>query len=176
MTTQEQRLPEGWMVDGSDPGDYEVGLDRAVFHGGGSSGYIKVASPSPKGFITLAQAFKADSYRGERLRLSGYVKAVGITGWAGLWMRVDGPSRQPLGFDNMRARPIKGTSDWAPYQIVLDVPPESTSIAFGVLLSGGGRAWADDFAFEVVGHEVPTTGDVPTGSYPDAPRNLDFES
>jgi hypothetical protein len=176
MTTQESRLPDGWMVDGSDLGDYEVGVDRAVFHAGKSSGSIKAAVPSPKGFCTLAQVFKADSHRGQRLRMSGYIKAEGVTGWTSLWMRVDGPNRQPLGFDNMRARPIQGTSDWASYQIVLDVPAESTAIAFGFLLSGGGQAWADDFAFEVVGHQVPTTGDVAPEGYPDAPRNLDFES
>lgn len=31
---------------------------------------------------------------------------------AGLWMRVDSPTPTPLAFDNMQARPIKGTLDW----------------------------------------------------------------
>src|SRR5262245_54877887 len=58
----------------------------------------------------------------------------------------------------MENRPIKGTTDWKKYGLVLDVPEESISINFGVLLSGGGQAWVDDLQLEVVSQDVLTTG------------------
>lgn len=85
---------------------------------------------------------------------------------------------QPLAFDNMQNRAIKGTTDWKRYEIVLDVANNATAIAFGLLLGGTGQAWMDDLAFEVVGKDVPATemyqGGVQAGD--SNPANLDFES
>lgn len=80
----------------------------------------------------------------------------------------------------MQTRPIKGSIDWARHEIVLDVPKESGDIAFGVLLAGTGQVWVDDFRFEVVGNDVPTTGGNPgqpprRPEAPEQPANLDFE-
>jgi len=50
--------------------------------------------------------------------LSGYIKSEDVNGWSGMWMRIDGESNQQLGFDNMRDRAIKGTTDWKIYVIV----------------------------------------------------------
>ncbi len=72
--------------------------------------------------------------------------------------------------DNMENRSIKGTTDWHKYEVVLDVPPESVNIAFGILLQGKGQAWLSDVQFEVVGLDVPVT----SIEYPDKPGNLDF--
>jgi hypothetical protein len=62
-----------------------------------------------------------------------------------------------LGFDNMRNRPIAGTNDWQKYEIVLDVPDNSTGVFYGVLIHGNGQAWLGDFSFEIVGDDVKTT-------------------
>jgi hypothetical protein len=118
------------------------------------------------------QAFGVKEYRGKRLQMTAHVKAEKVKKWAGLWMRVDGRRGSTLSFDNMKSRPIKGTCNWTKHAIVLDVPDESTLISFGVLLDGQGRVWVDDFEFEVVTTEVPTTGESP---YSRQPRNLDFE-
>src|SRR5262245_64062888 len=96
-------LPKGW---GGSPGDYEVKADRKVFHGGKASGTIRSVADDPQ-FGTLVQAFKADDYRGKRLRLTGYIKAENLSDWAGLWMRIDGDGKT-LAFDNMQPRPVKG--------------------------------------------------------------------
>jgi hypothetical protein len=171
--------PHGWFIAGSAPQEYEIGRDRQVKHGGAASGFIKSKAAKIAGFGTLMQAFKADAYRGKRLRLSGYVRSKEIGDWAGLWMRVDGP-RETLSFDNMQTRPIKGSTDWTRHEIVLDVPQESVGISFGVLLNGTGQVWVDDYRFEVVGRDVPTTGDKPEQTPrrpepPEQPANLDFE-
>ena len=80
----------------------------------------------------------------------------------------------------MQQRSIIGSTGWEKYEIVLDVPENSTNLAFGILLDGSGQAWIDDICFEVVGLEVPTTGYSRNGSkndfkYPDKPIYLDFE-
>jgi hypothetical protein len=55
----------------------------------------------------------------------------------------------------MSTRPIKGTTGWTKYQIVLDVPESSIDIAFGTLLDGEGEIWCDTFSFEVVDQNTP---------------------
>jgi hypothetical protein len=45
-------------------------------------------------------------------------------------MRVDKESKH-VAFDNMHDRPITGSSDWKKYDVVLDVPQDSTGISFG---------------------------------------------
>ncbi len=123
----------------------------------------------------MMQMFKAKNYRNKRMRFSAYVRSEGIDAWAGLWMRVDGPIQHKwLGFDNMQNRPIKGTTDWQKYAVVLDVPSESVNIAFGILLEGKGQVWLNDVQFEEVGTDVPTTSIDANREYPDKPGNLDF--
>jgi hypothetical protein len=41
---------------------------------------------------------------------------------------------------------------------VLDIPDSATAIALGGTIAGKGMVWFDDFALEVVGNDVATTG------------------
>ena len=90
-------------------------------------------------------------------------------------MRVDGEGGcgTTLAFDNMNARPIKGSRDWARYDIVLDVAKEAKSICIGILLQGQGKVWLSGVSFEVVSTAVPTT--VADGRMEKNPANLNFE-
>jgi hypothetical protein len=162
---------ESWFMSGSHPKDYELGIDTIITYQGKNSGYIKSIAAEAEGFGTMMQMFKANDYRHKRLRFSSMVKSEGIAGWAGLWMRVDGPNKG-LSFDNMENRPIKGTTDWQKYEVVLDAPETSVYIAFGILLEGKGQAWLSDVHFEEVGTDIPVTGS--SREYPDKPANLDF--
>jgi len=164
----------GWIAAGSYPKDYDMGIDFTTVHSGKASGYMKCQVAESQGFGTLMQTFRGSEYLGKRVRLSAYVKSEQVEEWAGLWMRVDG-SNKPLSFDNMQNRSIQGTTDWQRYEVVLDVPESSVAIAFGVLLAGKGQVWMDDFQFEVVGSEVPTT-DIPLDQHiHTSPQNLSFE-
>jgi hypothetical protein len=91
-------------------------------------------------------------------------------------MRVDGPKRAvTLALDNMQNRPIRGTTDWTRYEVVLDVPAEGVAIAYGTLLEGAGSVWVDDVSLEVVDASVATTSKESSPSAP-KPQNLDFEA
>jgi hypothetical protein len=165
---------KGWIKSGDSPSDYEVGLDLKVTYRGATSAYIR-SRGVPRGFGTLMQTFKADMYRGKRLKMSASAKAENVRNWAGFWMRVDSPERNAVSFDNMQDRPISGSIDWVTYQIVLDVPENSSHIAFGLLLDGPGRVWLTNFQFEVVSVGVATTGRIEVTDVPNVPTNLDFK-
>ena len=68
-------------------------------------------------------------------------------------MRVDGGDGEILRFDNMATpvdRSIAGSTDWTHYEIILDIPPEATTIWLGFLLTGTGTVWGDDLEFSVL--------------------------
>jgi hypothetical protein len=171
-TIPDPKTPKGWFLAGSAPLDYEIGIDDQVFYSGKSSGYIK-SRGVPRDFGTMMQVISADKYRDKRLKMEGYAKSKGVRGWAGFWMRVDGPSEVRRGFDNMQDRPIKGSTGWTKYRIVLDVPEDSVDIAFGVLLSSEGQVWVDEIDFDIAGDDISTTE--LKGKYPDQAINLNFE-
>jgi RNA polymerase sigma factor (sigma-70 family) len=163
--------PKGWCMAGSAPQDYVSGVEES--DEGKPCAYLK-AGASPSGFGTLMQTFRAERYRGERVRLSAAVRTKNVP-WSALWMRVDGQTKgSPLAFDNMHDRPIKGTTRWKRYEIVLDVPEKGVAVAFGVLQSGEGQTWVREFRLEAVGRDVPVTGG-PSDVFPDEPVNLGFE-
>ena len=92
-----------------------------------------------------------------------------------MWMRIDGANNQQLGFDNMRDRTIRGTTDWKKYEIVLDIPSNSKTINYGVLLSGQGKVWFDNMKLGEVDKSVAVTNTTTELKYPKEPVNLDFE-
>src|SRR6266567_3959517 len=134
---------EGWHLAGCDASSYAMDRDSIETYTGKPSGRLMSVSERQglgatepcKGYGTMCQCIDPASYAGKRIRFSGYVKAREVNDWAGLWMRVDGPdsSCPTLAFDNMYARPIKGSKDWARYDVVLDVAPRAKGICFGIL-------------------------------------------
>ncbi len=165
--------PTGWFVAGTKPSEYEAGIDAQAAYNGHPSAYLKAKVADTGGFGTLMQSFRADKYLGKRVRFSGFVKSDGVQSWAGLWMRVD-KEKDSVAFDNMQDRPIKGTTGWQKYEVVLDVPQDATGMFYGVLLDGAGAVWLNSVTFEVVGTDVPTTGGK-SSKLPDGPTNLGFE-
>lgn len=166
--------PSGWFLAGSKPASYDSGIDPQSSYNSHPSAFLKSKESEIQGFGTLMQSFRADHYIGKRVRFSAFVKSDDLKDWAGLWMRID-RQEQKLAFDNMQNRPIKGTTGWQKYDVVLDVPQNATGIFFGILLGGTGEVWMSNAKFEVVGNDVPTTENG-TGPVPDEPTNLNFEN
>lgn len=172
-------LPAGWFKDGKAPRLFRAGVDTEVSRNGGTSAYLRSWTASPPVFGTLMQQVDAERYRGKRLRLTGWLKTEEVDhedGWAGLWMRVESPAGRSISYDNTEEEPVRETSeDWVQCTIVLDVADDAEVIAFGFMLVGAGRVWADDIAFEEVGPEVPVTATPHRRGLPKEPVNLGFD-
>jgi hypothetical protein len=100
---------------------------------------------------------QAGPYLGKRLRLRANIEPKEVSGWAGIWMRVDGKNGKLLEFDNMQDRPIRGTTPPHPYEVVLDVPSDATGFGYGILLAGVGDLKVSDIVLESVSTDVATT-------------------
>ena len=170
------QVPAGWQAVTDGSGDYTVRSDGARRDGGqGFAGAtIKANVESPRGSAMLAQSIRADAYRGKRVRLSGYLKTIGVNeGTAVLFMRVDGDGVVQSS-DYMQNRPLMFTNDWSRQEVVLDVPRDAIGVTYGFLLSGSGQVWLDDVAIEEVGTDVAATGR-PGGLYPTRDQNLNSQ-
>lgn len=167
---------KGWFLSGSSPFNYEMGIDHEVVHQGKASGYLKSKTVlDSTEFATMMQSFKANQFVGKRIRLSCFIRTEGVDTYAGMWMRVDDAMEDVLQFDNMSNRPIKGNTNWNRYSIILDVPERSAIISFGIILSGQGTVWADQFTFEEVDENTPTTNLEVQVELLDEPVNLSFD-
>jgi hypothetical protein len=165
-------VPNGWHLTGSKPADFEVAVDATHGYQGHASATLACKQTCADGFGTLMQGILADEYKGQRVRLSAFVKPDEVTGWSGLWMRVD-QGKEVIALDNMQDRAIKGTQDWRSYDVVLEVPAQATGISFGVILNGSGRVSLSNTKLEIVGPDVPVTAH-PYTKLQSKPVNMDF--
>jgi hypothetical protein len=172
-------LPKGWLIAGSKPKSYEMGIDKAKGHDNKNAATIKSIDKKIDGFGTLMQLSKPDKFLGKRIKMTAYARSENVNEWAGLWLRIDqAGSQQSLSFDNMQDRAIKGTTGWTKYEIILDVPTNASMLAYGALLSGEGQVWFDNITFEIVDNSFKPTGSINAGqsSVQTEPSNLDFEN
>ena len=155
-------------------GKYRVEVDGDVAYEGSASCRIEhVGDWDPKDRSgKIAQAIPADLYRGQVLRLSGWLRTEAADGaGAGLWLRIDGPippGPAVLQLDEMDERRIVGEAGWTFCAIELPVPRRASGIAFGALLEGPGRAWFDSLSIEA----VQTDSMVPDAARPLEARGL----
>lgn len=149
---------KGWVVMEETLRGYEIGIDTQTRHGGKASAFAR-SKPitSDVRVIALRQSVMADRFRGQRVRLSGWLKAEEVAEWAGLWLRIDGEQGVRLSLDNMQDRPVKGTGDWQRYELVLNVPDNAIAVSFGLVLVGKGRVWMDDLSLDRAPTESTTT-------------------
>ncbi|GAA2037705.1 hypothetical protein GCM10009839_43800 [Catenulispora yoronensis] len=166
-------VPAPWFMGGERPGNYEFGLlPSSVSYQTARTVRLRSKGSGGTGFGTMMQSFTAGDYRGRRVRLHAQLRSLDVSGWAGMWMRVDDTSSKGAAFDNMRDRALSGTTDWQPAAVVLDVTADATSIHFGVMLTGGGAIDVARLDFEEVDDSVaPTNSPLATG-----PQGLDFNA
>jgi putative CocE/NonD family hydrolase len=94
-------------------------------------------------------------FKGDKIKLTGYIKTENVTEMAGLWMRLDGENKKNYGFDNMHDRPITGTTDWKEYSIELDYDEDNVkSIVVGGLIEGKGKMWMDNLHITIDGVDI----------------------
>lgn len=171
---------KGWHLDADNHDHYVIGLEPASRHRGKNCAYIESIVEDTKNKKALdlmghlTQVCGVEEFNGKRVRMTAWAKSelpnsslarleVCAIGTWGAWCKWNGT------FDNMGDRPLVGSTDWAQYSFVIDVPETATSLSFGVLLIGIGKVWIDEFSFEVVDKDTPLTG------IPSKPINLNFE-
>jgi hypothetical protein len=179
-STARADLPAQWESGGFRHEGFEVGTDsRDPYEGKPSIRIRSTPAISPQGEANAATGFFAEHYRGKRVRFSAFVKTADVSRWSGLWLSIAATAEKPgrqavrLRFDNMRDRPVKGTTGWARYQIVVDVPAEASDITLGCFLVGPGTLWMAKPSFEVVGNDVPVTSSTGKNLPPEPQLDLD---
>lgn len=166
-------LPKDWIKAGNKPDSYIIGLDKSVFKSGDKSVFIESNKNKIEGFGTVMQTCDANNYLGKKIKMTGYIKTENVNDWSGMWLRIDPKSgKNPLGFDNMQNRSLKGTTDWTKCEIVLDVPNSSATLNYGALISGTGKIWFDNVSIEIIGESSANTTEKKLLT---EPSNIDFE-
>ncbi|MFZ5444205.1 MAG: hypothetical protein ACOZQL_29685 [Myxococcota bacterium] len=148
---------QGWRLTGSRPDAYELRCDGVFTDCAVPILRTKAFKSEPYGMGSLTHSESAETWRGRRVELRAELRTGSTDGWAGLWMRIDGKDGQVLAFDNMQNRPLRGTSSFAWYSVVLDVPANAERISFGVLLHGPGAVYVRELAFAEAPGEVSVT-------------------
>src|SRR5215510_6423242 len=96
--------PYGWGVAGR---GFELVLDSTVKFAGHLSLRSRWVATTPyseasQAFGVASQSFPVSAAAGRKLHLAGFIRTESIqNGYAGFWMRVDGPGGAVLAFDNM---------------------------------------------------------------------------
>lgn len=159
--------PGGWSCSVPET----IAVDGEVVHGGKWSLRIARQADSAQQFSTVTKSIPMD-FDGRTLELRGYIRSENVQDFAAFWIREDGPAG-PVGFASMQGRqPVKGTTPWTEYSISLPMNPEARSLFFGFLLSGAGKAWADDLQLLVDGKPV---WDAPKVQRPQTVLDTDHE-
>jgi C-terminal processing protease CtpA/Prc len=140
--------PGGWYSN--PPGT--VLVDTAIHHGGEQAARFERDDNSPGRLSVLTSRLPWD-FTGQTLELRGFLRTEEVSGYIGLWLREDGDSGT-LALENMSSQQVKGTHDWQEYSITLPVHADMRALVFGVLLSGTGKAWADDLQLLVDGKAI----------------------
>jgi serine/threonine protein kinase len=136
--------PTGWAS--STPYDWSVVRDPR--HDGEHS--LQVRSRGKASAGRVYKRVSATQLRGKHLRLYGWIKSDGVTGWAGMYAMVMDRVRV---FDLMENRGITGTTGWTEVMIDVDVCADCKNITLGLMLIGEGIAWFDDLRIEATESE-----------------------
>ena len=165
--------------DGDRNGRFIVEVDHHTLRTANSAPSIHIGGPiGPGGSIVSFPATANGSYSksdnssstvyivtprsvlyGKRVCITGWLKTKDVRGWASAFAIIVGKDRNPLQYDDMSDRPIRGTTDWQQIQIVTDLPDAPCGIYFGPDLYGPGELWADDFEITPAPPDTPTTDD-----------------
>ena len=175
-------LPEGWFIGGQ---GYEIKLDEAERTSGKVS-LRMTRQQAQGGFAVATSVIPVKLARGKTIRFSGAIKTDDVkTGYAGLWLRVDGPNGKVLGFDNMSERIEKGetvaddrgvkrSTPWKRYTIEVPVAPAATGINFGCLHTGDGTARFDALALDLDGKSYDVLRDETKAALAPKPEQLEW--
>jgi hypothetical protein len=123
--------------------------DGTIVRTGHWSARLERTDTSAETFSGLSKNIPLD-VAGKTIVLRGFLRTENVTGFVSLWIRQDGAS-QNLAFATTQGRDVKGTNDWHEHVVMLPLHADARQLAFGVLISGSGKAWVDDLELTVDG-------------------------
>jgi len=152
--------PENWRLIGTQPKLYALRQDPENSFQGSPSTLVESNGEAIEDFGGFNQILNAHVFAGKRVRFSAWMKTRDVTRRAGLWMTITGKMNglvRSIAGDNMENRPVKGTTDWQRYEVVVDIAPEAQDLCLGALITGTGKVWISHPTLEVVNTSVPST-------------------
>ena len=145
------RVPANWSFLTAEPKIYRTGYDTVANSQTPRSVVIRSLTPSAKGYASLIQKCNATPYRGQRVRISVWIKTDAVNGAALFLFYVNDQAGAKLaqGGDG-----VDGSRYWRQYAAVVDVPEEAATLFYGMTLNGAGKAWFNDLQIDVVPNTV----------------------
>jgi hypothetical protein len=145
------RVPANWSFVTAQPKIYRTGYDKVANSQTPRSLVIRSLNSSAEGFAGLGQKCDATPYRGQRVRISVWIKTDGVNGYAQFSFSVkdQAGARLAVGGDG-----VGGSRYWRQYAAVVDVPEEAATLFYGMALNGAGKAWFNDLQIDVVPNTV----------------------
>jgi hypothetical protein len=183
------QVPRFWELRGSSPQSYRLLSDHEHVMSGGWSAVIKSKPQSTAVTLDggLVQTVHGDSLAGRRLEVSAFVRAEDVRAYtvAVSFTALDSDNKL-LYTASSSADVPKVTSEWTRIRLVVDVPWSAAQVRYGVVLSGPGSVWVDDFRLTTVDPTVVAlSSTTPPSQFGQPvtvarevlhqPENLDFE-
>jgi hypothetical protein len=145
----EGSVPSGWFNSldyvGGVSTAYEIRVVPRPGAGSGACVRFQNLHATAEQFGSLMQRCPGEYLAGKVVRFEGEVATQGVEEWAGLWFRADDADMEALFFDNMYKRRLRGSTPWTTYAIDAQLPQGTVWINYGIVLSGLGTMWADNF-------------------------------
>ena len=180
----------GWKVFSRMPAAYSSRVAGGGAHGGRAYLEIRSTLQGTPSIFAARQDIAGKPYHGKRVRLRAYLKTEAVADAA--YASIASFSNSPTSFATTEDQGSKGTTDWRPHEVVLDVPADAEGLSIAVILKGAGSVGVDDASVEVVDPaKVPLTPKSEVAQpnlekrarelaealskMPDRPQNLDFE-
>jgi hypothetical protein len=151
-----ERERPGWHILSESPsGDYRIGFDPALSSSQEQVAFIRSATDNPRSRAELAHCADMSAVSGKRVRFTALIKADSVRDRASLQVRAHDQNRSPIAREVARFR---GTFDWKPLTVELDIPAAATTALYGIAFEGEGKAWIRHPSFQVLGLIPPTSG------------------
>ncbi len=148
-----------WDKSGSASKDYIMGANIKGNDDGSGTVTIKSKTNSVSGYGALIHNLSAQTFQGKRVRISGLIRSMNVNDWGGFWINTNqAVSNKAVSMETIHHSTVSGTSKGYQYcQVVVDVPANSSGIAYGAMLKGAGQIYAARVQFEIVPSNTPLT-------------------
>jgi hypothetical protein len=141
--------PEGWFsFQHAGPLSYKYTVDATERRSGERS--LRIDNTGPEIYGAIAQGVDARPWKGKDARLTAWVKTRGADDNGVVLTLLALQSGATVAQNFMPDAPIKGTTDWKRYTIMLPLPSSTDKLEVGMMLRGRGSAWLDDVELEIL--------------------------